>query len=88
MSDKAPYEGLLKGIIVAWRESAEAFVEAGGELNTPEHRASLRAATDAHLRTVGWTIDEWEAENTVRRIAAREEMHARIEALRKEEGGS
>jgi hypothetical protein len=84
---KAPYEDLLKGIIPVWRESAEAFEEAGGELNTPEHRASLRAATDAHLRTVGWTIEEWETETTTRRISAREEMHARIEVLRKQEGG-
>lgn len=90
MSDtpaKAPYEGLLKGIIVAWRDSTEAFMEAGGELNTPEHRASLREATDAHLRTAGWTLDEWEADNRVRLAASKVAMDARIEALRKQEGG-
>ena len=83
---RAPYESLLSGIIVAWRESAETFTAAGGELNTPEHLASLRAATDAHLRTVGWTIEEWEAENKVRRDASREEMHARIRKMQESEG--
>lgn len=78
---RVPYGSLLTGIIDAWRESAEAFMAAGGELNTPEHRASLRAATDVYLRACGWTLEEWEAENTVRRVAAREEMHARIKAL-------
>lgn len=82
---KTPYKDLLTGLIVAWRDSTEAFMEAGGELNTPEHRASMRAATDAYLRTVEWTIEEWEAENTARRIAAREEMHARIAKMQAEE---
>lgn len=78
-----PYESLLPSIIDAWRESTEAFMAQGGSLNTPEHRASLRDATDAHLRTCGWDIAEWETENRIRNAASKIAMENRIKALTK-----
>ena len=79
---RLPYERLLRDVILpAWKEEMDTFCAAGGELNTPEMRAGQVAATTRALEGVGWTYDEWTAENHRRRIEAREEMEARIARL-------
>ena len=83
---RIPYENLLRDVLLpAWKEEMEVFLAAGGVLNTPEMYAGQRAATSCALEAVGWSLNEWEAENHRRLAEAREEMRARISRLQAKE---
>ena len=81
---KADFRDASRAMIAAGIAAINAFVAAGGVLNTPEMQAVMREAHAEGLRSSGWTPEDWREHLAVLREASREKMLAEIERLRAE----